>query len=297
MKYQEFIETVKNYITLHVSHMYKVIVQPIQKNNGIIYDGLVIIDPVLNISPTIYLNPYYHRYLSGVAIEDILEDILKTYHNNLPKQNFDTSLFCDFAKAKERIMMRLINYAKNEDLLFEIPHIQFHDLAIIFVCSVSDCLQEYATILIHNSHLFLWGITDKELYTLAMKNTPQLLPYTFEHMRAYFQRMMHQSLPFFDGPDIYLLSNSVKIHGSSCIVYPGLLAKISNQLHDNLIIIPSSIHEVLILPESATKNLYTFADFKEMITDANETHLTDDEILSDHAYFYSQSTNELISEL
>ena len=77
MRYQKFIETVKEHIKqdLHKS----VYVYPVLKNNGAIYDGLVIFDPLRNISPTIYLNPYYHRYLDGVPLEDIYEDIIQTY--------------------------------------------------------------------------------------------------------------------------------------------------------------------------------------------------------------------------
>ena len=74
MRYQKFIETVKDYIQQELQK--KVYVNPVLKNNGAIYDGLVILDPTLNISPTIYLNPYYHRYLAGVCMEDIYEDII-----------------------------------------------------------------------------------------------------------------------------------------------------------------------------------------------------------------------------
>ena len=76
MRYQNFIETVKEHMQQELQKT--VYVYPVLKNNGAIYDGLVILDPILNISPTIYLNPYFHRYLDGVSLEDIYEDILKT---------------------------------------------------------------------------------------------------------------------------------------------------------------------------------------------------------------------------
>lgn len=294
MKYQDFIEIIKDHVALNLSHLHKVMVQPVIKNNGITYDGLVVIDPVLNISPTIYLNPYYHRYLNGVSMKDIFEDIMKTYHDNQPQQNFDVSLFCDYEKAQNRIILRLVNYEKNKELLLEIPHIRFYDLAIIFVCSVSDLLEEYATILIHNYHLNMWEIDLQELYQIAMTNTPKLLPYHFEHMEEYFARIMEHPFPLFSDLDIYLLTNTIKIHGSACMVYPGLLNHLANQLMDNLVIIPSSIHELLILPENAAKDKYSLTDFQAMISEANDTHLADVEILSDHAYIYIRETGELI---
>ena len=74
MKYQDFIENIKEYVSGQLNNGQKVVLQSVVKNNGLVYDGLFIVDPILNVSPTIYLNPYYHRYLSGVSLEDIYED-------------------------------------------------------------------------------------------------------------------------------------------------------------------------------------------------------------------------------
>ena len=120
MKYQEFIQTIKEYVISKLDASQKVIIQPVVKNNGTVYDGLIVIDPILNISPTIYLNPYYHHYLEGISMEDICEDILDTYKENLPTENFDISLFKDFSKAKDHIIMKLVNYERNQELLQDI---------------------------------------------------------------------------------------------------------------------------------------------------------------------------------
>ena len=92
---------------------------------------------------------------------------------------------------------------------------------------------------------------------------------------------------------LFILTNKLKIHGCTCIAYPRLLKRIADFLEDNLIIIPSSIHEVLIIPENAAKPDYSMEDFQSMITDINETELTDDEVLSDHAYLYERETGIL----
>lgn len=293
MKYQEFIETIKEHITHTLEPHQKVSVQPVVKNNGIVYDGLFIFDPLINVSPTIYLNPYYHRYLNGVSLEDILEDILNTYYQNLPKQDFDITLFTDFSKAKERIVMKLINQKRNEDLLKDIPFIPYMDLAIVFVCSVTDFIQEYATILIHQQHLKLWQIELEELYQLALSNSPKNLPYQLERLDQMIESLANQSFPFLEDLHIQVLTNQLKIHGASCILYPGVLSKIAEEENSNLIIIPSSIHEVLIVPEKYASVHHTMEDFTEMIQEVNDTQLTDDEILGDHAYIYHKDTGTI----
>ena len=294
MKYQEFIKNIKEYVISQLDASHKVIIQPVMKNNSMVYDGLIVIDPILNISPTIYLNPYYHRFLEGISFEDICEDVLTAYRENLPKENFDISLFKDFEKAKHQIIIKLVNYERNKELLNDVPHVRFHDLAMIYVVAVCDFLSEFATILIHNHHLSFWNIKPEDLYPIAIANTPVLLPYRFEPMEKMLEHM-EESLPdFILELPISILTNQIKIHGATCMVYPGLLKEISIRLDDDLILIPSSIHEVLIIPASHVKEEYTMQDFAEMIEEVNETQLTDDEVLADHAYLYIKEEERII---
>ena len=194
------------------------------------------------------------------------------------------SLFKDWDKAKQKIIMKLINTKKNEELLENIPSAPFYDLSIIFCVAVCDFMNEYATILIHNEHLNFWDITQEELYEIAKENTPMLLPYLFEDMKNIIGEPVNVSFP--QEMEMYLLTNRTKINGAVSITYKGLLEEIAEKLNDNFYIVPSSIHEVLIIPWKSVKEKYTFKDFSEMIEEVNETQLMDDEVLSNHIYFY-----------
>lgn len=290
MNYQEFMDHVVSHISATVPDDKKVAIQPVIKNNGMKYDGLVIVDPILNISPTIYLNPYYHRYLNGVSMEDIFEDILKTYETYMPTEDFDISQFTDYEKAKKRIVFKLVNKEKNTELLKDIPYVEFHDLVLIFLCTVSDSRNEYGTILIHNHHLNLWNIDLKTLYKVAEENTPKLLPYRFDSIVDLVDFPIRPIEDSFDNFHMYILTNKLKIHGATSIAYPGVLEHIANTLEDNLIIIPSSIHEVLILPEKHFNSDYSIHELQEMIEEVNDIELTDDEMLSTHPYFYKRES-------
>jgi len=293
MNYQTFINNVVQHVSETLHKGQKVVLQPVIKNNGMVYDGLVIMDPVLNISPTIYLNPYYHRFLNGVSMDEIYKDILRTYYKNLPTKDFDISSFRDFEKARQKIIFKLVNKEKNKELLEDVPYVEFLDLALVFVCIVNNFRKEYATILIHNQHVNLWGVDTETLYQIALKNTPTWQSYRFENLEDIIFNGNRELLSEFQEFDMYLLTNKLKIHGATCMAYPRLLKRIADFLEDNLVIIPSSIHEVLIIPESFTKDEYSMEDFKQMILEANETTLTDDEVLADHAYLYERNTDSL----
>lgn len=289
MRYEEFKETIKNEMIERLGEDKRVIITPILKNNGTVYDGLIIMEQHLNISPTIYLNTYYNRFLNGVSMEDIIYDIMDTYHKNKPDKDFDISTFRDFEKTSKNIVFKLVSKEANKVLLEDVPYVEYQDLALIFVCVVSNFKREYATILIHNAHANMWGVDAETLYQIALQNTPNIHPYKFDNLDYLVQKGLSDA----EDVPMYLLTNWTKIFGATSMVYPKMLKRIADFLQDNLIIIPSSVHEVLIIPESEALKIYTMEEVNEMIVETNETLLDRDEILGDHAYRFDRESEEI----
>lgn len=292
MSIQEFIEKVKGAVEERIGR--DVHVYPVMKNNDTIYTGLVITDPVHNISPTIYIEPYYHRYIDGVSMEEIVEEIVKNYDENSPSKDFDVSIFKDFEKAKHRITMKVVNAKRNKKVLEIVPHIPFCDLSIIFMVDVSQAIQEYATILIYNHHLSFWDVTVEELYELAKENTPRQLQPRLDDLHDVFEFITGESLEFLENLNIKILTNHLHIHGATCIAYPELLKELYDIFEDNVVIIPSSIHEVLVFPESKLPDGYGLEYLNDMLNCVNQTELANHEILSDNVYLFNGTELEII---
>lgn len=292
MNFQEFIKAVKKEVeqrTGKVGHVY-----PVLKNNGTVYQGLVVYDPVLNISPTIYLDPYFHRYADGQPFEEVVDDIVKSYQDTCPTKDFDISVFRDFDKAKSRIIMKVVNTEKNKKLLQKVPNIPFYDLSIVFLVDVTQAINEVATILIYNQHLKLWDVDVEELYNLAQENTPRQLQPRLDDLHDVFEYITGEELPFLGELGIQILTNHLHIHGATCIAYPELLKEVYDIFEDNVVIIPSSINEVLVFPEKNLPEGYSLKDINGMIQEANNNHLTNVEILSDHVYRFNGTELEVI---
>lgn len=292
MNYQEFLTTIRTQLLLRMEADVTLDIRSFTKNNGTHYDGLVLLHPKKNVSPAIYLMPYYHRYLEGVCLEEICEDILHTYQAHTPEENFDTSCFTDFSRASEHIVMRLVSFEKNQELLKEIPFFRYQDLAVIFYCLLHASTENQANILIHNHHLDLWK-TDKEaLCQLAHKNTPKLLPPQLTPMHSLLkEKALSPETPLPEAmPPLYILTNTYQTNGATVLLYDNLLKELSDLFEKDLIILPSSIHEVLILPadENDRKNL---SHYTAMVKEVNASQLQDDEILSDHAYYYCRHSH------
>jgi len=99
-------------------------------------------------------------------------------------------------------------------------------------------------------------------------------------------------LPAFSIQIFYIMTNKYQINGASVLLYHGLLDGLAEKLGTDLYVIPSSIHEFLILPVLPGTCIQ---DLNAMIHEVNSTQVEEEEILSDHAYFYSRSEKLLTS--
>lgn len=274
----------------------KVSVTSVEKNNGVILDGILFFNPQKNLSPTIYINGYYEQYLDGQKLEDIVETIAKIYRDNLPEKNFDVTFYTDWQRVKHNIVYCLVNYEKNADLLKNVPHFRFLDCAIVFRCLAKCDIYGTATILVKNEHLKFWNIDTDELHDVAMINTPELLPAEISNIMDILKDMdvVDEDMSEAIGREfpMYVLTNQSKLNGSACILYKNILKDLAIKTNSNLYLLPSSIHEIIIIPTN------TYSEdrdaLKEMVASVNSTMLITEEILSDSVYLYDRKNSEIV---
>ena len=107
----------------------------------------------------------------------------------------------------------------------------------------------------------------------------------------YREELMDQILPCHDSAPMYVLSNSVGINGASALMYPNALKSIADELKKDLVILPSSIHEVLLIPY---ENDVDFEDLSNMVTTINQEQVPVEDRLSNHVYYYSRAADQVI---
>ena len=293
MNYETFKSSALDSIQTYFGNSASVSLQPIIKNNDTILDGLTIQDRSTNLAPTLYLNYYYEDYLAGKSLSDILDDIIASYRSNLPAVSMDLSFFTDYEKIKFRVIYKLISHRENTELLKDVPHFRFLDLAIVFCCYLPDMADGNASILIHNHHLDFWNLTADSLYELAVKNTPILLPYELKSMEDTL-KSLGTGLRLFpdnangaeDSRKIYVLSNTEKLYGASCLLYPNVLSYFAESSGSDFYIIPSSVHEALLLPKTPSVHA---SGLNKIIQEVNASQLLKEEVLSDHVYVFERA--------
>ena len=275
MNYSEFVKTMQLEVKEKMDEGIRVERHTVLKNNGTLREGLVISTRDSNVSPTIYLEEFYDQYLNGTPLMEVVQSIMSLYDQIKVSKPYHYDEVISYDKMKNRILYKLVNKELNQDLLKDIPYIEYLDLAIVFYILVETTSYGNASILIRNEHLMNWGVSLDEIYESACKNTRNLLPLEVEKMTQY----------------MYLVTNKLRNLGASTILYPETCKELEEMIQDNFYILPSSIHEVIIIPESygVDKEHLEF-----MVREINETEVDAEDLLSDHVYFYDKTKKEIM---
>lgn len=290
MEFISFLNFVIQSVQLEFGEEYQIFSQKVKKNNGVELTGIVAKKEKINSFPTIYINDYYTENMTDKECEQTAQEIYKKLKEAELSEAVDMSSFFDYKKAKKGIGYKLINTKKNQELLKEIPHREFFDLSMVYFYLVPDCrLGGEATVLIKNNHIRAWKIKEEELYRTAYENMPELFPSRLDSMEnllrdLYQDDMLQETVPMF------VLTNSKKLFGAACMLYPGELKSFARLQESNLYILPSSIHETILLPERADidKNMLL-----KMVIEINHSQVAEEEVLADSVYFYNKKEEAL----
>lgn len=294
MNYQQFIEEVERRVKEKIkgNETMTVYIHTAVKNNGKERKGITVSEKGIHISPTIYLEEYFQQFQEGKPIEKIVEKILQLYEEVKCSHPCEESLLQNYEELKGKFACKLIHRGKNEKLLNDIPYVPWMDLAIVVFVLLEVSPYGTATVLVRKEHLEIWGLTEAQLFDEAKKNTPILLPYQFCPMRKLLQEICPYAVDEGEEEEesLYVLSNKLRSFGAASMLYDGILEKVGQKLGENYYILPSSIHEVIVVPESKSP---VKQDLEEMVREINETQVEEEEVLSDRVYYFSRKENRL----
>lgn len=286
--YFEFVDSLKDMLSKRFH--FEVDIEKVTRNNGHECLGLAAMQTD-GLHPVIPIDTYYREYLNGKRIEMIcgtIYELLKKYSNQGNTQ------LTDFGKISDRIFLKLVNAEKNKDALLNMPHSLYHDLAVTYYLLLEEKTEADATLKITNSFLSVWNIEEKDLYELALENTRKHSGSVVESM----DMVLGEVLGNFYSQDrdtygrqeddplnaVYIVSNNRKKYGAAVILYENVLEEIAEMLQHDFFILPSSVHELIVLP--VKPNDSRGQTLIQMVREVNELVVEEDDILSDNIYLY-----------
>lgn len=269
-------------------------IKEVLKNNGQMREALVLKANDENIAPTIYLEKFFDDFKDGALLGDICDKIIDMYEQSRNPQNISVDFFTDFDQAKERLAMKVVNAEKNAQMLEDTPHFKFGDLAAIFQVQVDSNEYGSAVITVKDQHMKMWDTDPQSMLEYAKANMEEKQPVRIQSMMDVLREMMGGNAPEellpAEEPQMYVMTNDSKINGAAAMIFTDKIDDFAKDIGANLFILPSSIHEVLLVPDNGQMDVH---ELEDMVKNVNRTQVSPDEVLSDNVYIYDREAKSL----
>lgn len=234
----------------------------------------------------------YNAYSDGRSYDEVFNrasDIVREGFEHQP--SFNISDFQNYDVMKEKLSIQVVATERNAEMLQDIPHKEIEDMSLVCRFVVETGEFGSGTILVTNGMLDTFGITKDELFADAAKYAPEIKPSEIKGMADVIAEMMgidvselgEQFGPMGAEAPMYVASTTDKTNGAGIIAYPGFMDMAAEKVGGDFFLLPSSVHEVIIVPDNGEMN---FRDLEAMVQDVNATQVEPKDQLSDHVYHY-----------
>lgn len=287
MNKDRFLEMVREQVQAKMP-MVDARITSVTKNNGIIYQGIQLRNENGNIYPVVYLDDAYEHYCDGdESMDDIVDFVTRVGNKKTPEISAQSIL--NYEEVKDRLRIKLINASKNEEMLRTTPHLVFGDLAVVFQIQFECSVANLATTTVTDHILKMWdGVDLDTLFKDAEINCRKNVK--IRPMLSLLASMRNLDFEVPDTPEeMYVLTNNDMTNGAAQMLFPENLDQIAEELGTSKVfIIPSSIHECIVVPgDSLNVDI-----IEQMISEVNETTVAAEDILSGTLYMYDTDHRE-----
>jgi hypothetical protein len=181
-------------------------------------------------------------------------------------------------------------------MLKSLPHREFLDLSLIYKVEFPcEDGMGFGSICVENKHVGMWAVDEDELFLQAKENMERANESTLADIEDVLKQIKDDAgLNWEDVLEVpmYILSNKKRLYGAIQMLDENALREAANFLGEEIMILPSSVHEILLLPAPDSEE--GISDLVKTVREVNNTQLDLDEILSYHVYRYSRKTGTIV---
>lgn len=255
-------------------------VKEVAKANGVIKTGLVVGEGAVR--PTVYIDDMYEN---GYTVQQAAAMVTRLAEEYKPKEAFNVDKFLDFEGfVKANLRARLYNKKTEAEVKRSAASRGFKDLIIVPYVELEEFNGTRGSIKVKKEHIEKWGVSAKEVIDIALENTAKdtVTKDLFGFMLDYNPELANEMLGGLNIPDgPFIVSNKETVCGASAIL--GLLPELKKKYANGFFVLPSSIHEVLVLPNNGNENLESL---NQMVKEVNASTVSPEEVLADQAYAF-----------
>lgn len=264
---------------------YDIQVQEVPKLQGESYTGMAIHPSGGDIALTMDLEALFDRFRNDLYLGNPMKAIEREIKEAVAQMpQFDTEALTNYERMKEKLTLQLVPSAKNKDLLADIPHRNIEDMALAYRFDMGHNERTSYSILVTNKMLNAYGISAAQLHDDALEAASHSCPATLRNMNEVIRNMAGQT----DPSPMWVASIENGQNGACVIQYPHFLDDAAETLGGSFYVLPSSIHEVLLLADDTSPSL---SELENMVRTINQAEVAPEERLSDNVFHYDCETH------
>ena len=304
MTFEEFSRIIREGLQEQLEDGISISLDQIKENNGTVRTVLTLSRGKGGLCPRFDMRSLYEQYQEMGEDWEAMDQVLRSLReagSGIGRERAkreEIGDILDYEQWKESIVFRLVNTEKNREFLKTVPHTDILDLSVVFYALLEVSREGAAMMTICENHLRQWDIGRDVLWKAAEENVRRILPAELFTMRHALNEIVGSAEAgsdegnLLDGGDgerdrMYVLTNRMRSYGAACIAYPYIPGMIGETLGSDYYILPSSVHEVMIVPACGGLD---GEELEEMVREINATQVAEEEVLSDHIYYYERRT-------
>ena len=266
--------------------------QEVSKLQGESYTGMAVRPENSEIGATLNLQDFYKALGFGMFLEDVMDSIERSVVSAVRHMpHYDARVLEDYDRMKDALTVDLVPVAGNEEKLAQIPHKNVEDMALVYRFEEESSVYGSASILVTNEMLAVYDITADQLHEDAMKAAVQNRPAKLHNMNDVMRDMMGDMsglVPMNEPSPLWVATVEGGQNGAGVIQYPGFLDQAAEALGGDFYVLPSSVHEVLLVADDGSMEI---GHLEEMVRSVNETEVSPAERLSNNVYHYDSKAH------
>ena len=256
------------------------------------YDAVTITPGDSNIGVTLNIDNFYKAFENGADMSEVVSKATEVAINGMENTpQLDVASLTDYDQMKDKLVMEVVSAEANAEMLENVPHQNMEDMAVVYRFVINSDETGRASILATNDMINAMGVTPEQLHADALENAPQIRPAQITGMSEVIAEMMGRDQAEMMGivpvdpkdEQMFVATVSDKVMGAGVLAYQDFMDQAADRLGGSFYILPSSRHEVLLVPDNGQMSL---GDLESMVREVNATQVAPEDKLTDSVYHY-----------
>ena len=256
------------------------------------YDAVTITPGDSNIGVTLNIDNFYKAFENGADMSEVVSKATEVAINGMENTpQLDVASLTDYDQMKDKLVMEVVSAEANAEMLENVPHQNMEDMAVVYRFVINSDETGRASILATNDMINAMGVTPEQLHADALENAPQIRPAQITGMSEVIAEMMGRDQAEMMGivpvdpkdEQMFVATVSDKVMGAGVLAYQDFMDQAADRLGVSFYILPSSRHEVLLVPDNGQMSL---GDLESMVREVNATQVAPEDKLTDSVYHY-----------